>query len=75
MDVHVPEARDEIAACGLDHFGIVRYPHLIGGTNCYHAVARDKNCLFGVKRPVCHIDYNDIPEGYGRGISLGAGTQ
>jgi hypothetical protein len=75
MDVHVPEAGYEIAACGLDHVGVVRDPDLIGGTNCYHAVASDKNGLFGVKRPVRHIDHSDIPEGHGRGISLGAGTQ
>jgi hypothetical protein len=51
VDVHVPQAGDEIAACTFDQLGIVRYPHLAGRANRYDAVARNENRLFGAERP------------------------
>jgi hypothetical protein len=46
VDVHIPQARDNVAACSVNHLRIARYLDLVGRTHCRDAIARYKNGLF-----------------------------
>ena len=73
--MHVPQARNEVAACRVDHVRTVGYPDLVGRANGYDALARDKNGVIRTERSIHYIHDNDISDCHGRGIRLRAGTQ
>jgi hypothetical protein len=67
VDVHIPQAGDEVTTCGLDQVCIDGYPDLVGPAHRYDAIACDKNCLLGPERPIHHIDDGDITDRHGWG--------
>jgi len=66
VDVQVPEAGNEILACGVDHLRSRRYLDLIGRTNGLHPVSRDHHRLLGDSLSVGHVNHRYSPEGQGR---------
>ena len=75
VDVHVPQAWDEEAACGVEQVRIVRYPDLVSRADGRDAIARNKNGLVTTERSVDHIDDGDRSDGHGRGPRRTDGEQ
>ena len=67
VDVHIPQAGDDVAACSVNQLRIAGYPDLVGRAHGRDAIARYKNGLFATEGSIHHIDDGDSSDGHGRG--------
>ena len=75
VDVHVPQAGDEIPARCIDYLCIVGHPDLVGRADGRDVVVRYKNGPLGTERSIYHIDDGDISNGHARGLRPRAGGE
>ena len=67
VDVHIPQAGDDVAACSVNQLRIAGYTDLVGGAHGRDAIALYKNGLFATEGSVHHIDDGHRSDGHRRG--------